>query len=718
MRKISFALLFFLSVIASAQYDVVTLTWNGKQISDNNRQRTDSSYVFQAGTFIPDSIRLKSALMLVSFYPKKEVAKTHSDTIFKYKQNGTTLYLIKDSIEQTKRNFQTEEFLSAVEASSEESTESHSEEQVTEAVVVSETEEQRLKCLLKEREKWQQKVPKVEYFWKGEKKGANNFSVAIVTPIKGDPNLVEEQKEFLLNVLKTATFKKFDAIKYYNENQIQTEENVFLAAKSIFEAAINGDTLSYYQRIANVNDFEFILQKAIEVDPSQVKELPSVYEKFKRNFTETYSRFARLSEMQKLKGNKLENFNYIFSVKTKTKHFSYYSVNIAIPIAGKKINLIFFRSPRGFVLVSKPKWQKVNIRKNAGSSMNLDLYEHRVKNGHFINKPLSKYMNEFANHIANWAINNKTAVINHRDGQQSFITLNKKPKNPSIKHFKNIEIDKIKTKKGEISKKLEIKNSSPNLNNELSFIEEIVDNCFRKKPKWIHSNYIDSTEFTLLKNKSLDSTFYRKAWKKGYARVLYKKSRTAREIYRSEFAINRNLNQMGLDTGGVYFQLKQQNHFSGLNLANYYVCSTTAFIRFEIEGYQKIHNNSPFKLAYDIDIKARSSSKDVVNWEFNGAATSKIVNVLFKDYFDDVFYSENSNDSKEDLGREITWKYNYKGNKLVSISLLTKKTKAQTTPNRIIVYLKDVPKHFYNNSEYFKKLSDLFNAKVTVVEEY
>lgn len=529
------------------------------------------------------------------------------------------------------------------------------------------------------------------------------------------------QKAFLKGVMKELNYKSFDAMSYYAQHEQPTEKTIVGFAEEMIKALITKDTLVYYSHLANVNDFDYFVQKVSEILPAEEVDAESKRKGFIRDFNKHYNLFGSLiSELKDAFGEKKSLNDFTFEIecsKRKKYGFVQYRIKIHLKLKNDKEVYLKFRAidtPRGLVLsdnINSRFKEKYSVKLT--TNMSKAGVEYRMSNKNYFDQPILSFVKDFQSDYTHWKHENGTFVL-YSNEDKVILEGSENFKNQSFQKIENALLKKVTVIEDGKSTVFEKSNTIEQVDcrdfSTIEFTELFYDKLLQRDMEWLESRFADTNDLKEVIKLTLED-----------APADITKSVTE---------------SLGRNKGRIHRSFKNALYVSKAYFKDYDNAIHPAWSIFHKEELDSLPYSSSLMIGYmhkglSFNIKGLCKTEEgfkftkriKMKWEsFNEA---EIPGLFTKDN-ELEFVKENAVTKtvltqylKEHESEIVNWKYKYRRNKLVYIEFtqLEDDGKAvRVVKNRL--YLSSIPESFYEVKIQHRRLYQLRNAKVSNIKYY
>ncbi len=509
---------------------------------------------------------------------------------------------------------------------------------------------------------------------------------------------VSEQSKLLIRTLNNTNLVSFNAYDFYSEKNSKTEDCLYEFIDGLHRSILENDTSFFYNHLLNLSDLYYSQNITNKGDSANTYLTVLFNDIFNYNYLEFQD--LRSDLLYKLKGTTgLKEYSISFRKKNKTSELT--KLKIIIPVPNSKPVLLFFtlvKSSRGYVFYRHPgASRRRHSKRIRNKALPPSLLSYRIKYNKYINRNTSELLDDFATNFSSWKIMDDGNIkLNTTSFQNVILSLNQKLEGTSLKGVSNTTLKSITINSQNdivvINKNTNTQTIDESKLTALEFSELLFDKVLQQDENWILEKIIDSTEYALIERIHGPQT--RK-------QSLILKNRTIRTINSSKKKISSLFKTLSTNKEESISFFQNKTLDSNCQEINFgYNNDTTNGL---VISLRLVHTKEN---GWKIGDQTRISSNDI---------TSKEVLMSFikdkQSKFDTTinFTSSILHFVKVYENSILSWKFNYKKEKLKSISFLLY---SNSKPIIVKVKLADIPKSFYQYNFRFRRLYQLHGSRI------
>lgn len=536
-----------------------------------------------------------------------------------------------------------------------------------------------------------------------------------------DLSKTEIQQAFILNVMKDLEFSSFDALEYYTQNSVKTEKTIVGFIEAVIGSVLSGDTLSYYNHLGNLNDFNFIASIVLKNSNDQIKKVDRERESFIRDFTKNYNDFNRLQErLDGTFGNDTSLSNYEFQIEEKKRMkygFTQFRLKVHLKLVNNKevyFKLNAVQTDRGIVLTNtiNPRFKdKYSVTLNTNFSR--EGVRYRMANKDYINQPLHKFVNDFQGYYTHWAFENGDFVL--YSNSDKMILKGVDPfKTNSFLDVGELLLKEVKVVSNHKSIKIDKNHTHFNYDvktfTSIEYSEYFFDQVLQNDYNWVMSNFIDSNDFnSLVENVFPDTIPLGISTKKGsLARY---KNRMYRKFNNTQFVSKEYFNTIEEATNSPWTIYQKEEAHPSLNKSQILIGYTNTGLELTLQHLYQTKDG--LKFTTKMKMKNESFNISKIPGLFTQDQGLKLIKETKISKMNLVEYL------KMHESEILNWKFKYENEKVIALdfTFLVKVGNLYEVEKQR-VFVSEIPSSFYAQKIQYRRLYQMRDANILGINTY
>lgn len=536
-----------------------------------------------------------------------------------------------------------------------------------------------------------------------------------------DLTQTNKQKTYLLEVMKNLEYKSFDAMTYYSQNEKPSDKTIVGFSESIIKAILTKDTSIYYSRLGNLNDFDYIAGKVVELMPEEKASIEPKRKGFVREFNSNYNDFpSLLGEL----GDRLSGFSalndFTFEIEeSRKKKFGFVQQRLKIHLKLKGGDEVYLKmnaieSDRGIVLTDKIKLRfKSKYSVTLHTSFSKEGSRYRIANKNYFNQPIEILVNDFQGYFTHWKHENGKFVL-YSNEDKIILESDSRFEGASFSAIAKLNLKKVTIESEGKTVKIEGNQKTTPLDpsefSAIEFSEFYFDQLLRHNSDWVSQNYIDSNDYSLMKKDVFPDTIPNNVATSAKSLSRFK-DRLSKSFNNSQHVVKEFFDQADGATNAPWVVYHKESQHKLMNESHIMMGYYNKGVELRLANLFKTANG--YKLTKRMKLRKETFNTKEVPGLFTKEDGAKFVS-------DEKVGNQSLSEFLKSNENEIlNWRYRYKNKKLeyVEFTLLHMENgNVEILKKR--VFFKKIPSLFYDQKIQYRRLYQIRNTALTAIKIY